>query len=134
MINRFYPAVLFALLLSQAPAACAKELIKQFSGDRSTNTAEFEVRSPWIMDWLVTGEPSRMVAVDVSLINADTGAYEGEVLRTKTAGNGIRLFKQGGHFYFRVNATMMNWTLKVIQLTNEEAERYTPKRQSSMNR
>ena len=133
MINRFYLAAFFALLLGQAPAAHAKELIKQFSGSRSTNTAEFDVHAPWIMDWLVTGDPSQVVAVDISLINADTGAYQGEVLRTKTAGNGVRLFKQSGHFYFRVNATMMNWQLKVIQLTNAEAEQYTPKHKSSVN-
>jgi hypothetical protein len=49
------------------------------------------------------------------------------VLKTKTAGNGVRLFNDSGRYYFRVNATMMNWTLKVIQLSKEEAEQYKPK-------
>jgi len=133
MINRFYLAIFFALLVSQAPAAHAKELIQQFTGSRSTNTAEFDVRAPWILDWRVTGELGRVTAVDASLIDADTGAYKGEVLRTKNAGNGVRLFNQGGHYYFRVNSTLMNWTLKVIQLTQKEAEEYTPKYKSSVN-
>ena len=60
-------------------------------------------------------------------MNAGTGAHEGSVLQTKYAGNGVKLFEQSGRSYFRVDATMMNWYLTVIQLTPEEAKLYTPK-------
>ena len=125
-MTRITPALL-CLLLSISPIAGAEELIKEFKGGRSTNTLEFDVRAPWIMDWRVTGDLSEEVAVDVALINANTGAFEGTALKTKAAGNGVRLFDQSGRFYFRVDATFMNWTLKVIQLTEEEAKLYTPK-------
>lgn len=127
MCQRSVLAIFFSLLCSLAPAAHAEELITQFSGSRSSDTAEFDVRAPWIVDWRVSGELSRVVAVDVSLFNAGTGAYEGKVLQTKTAGNGVRLFNDSGRYYFRVDAMMMNWTLKVIQLSKEEAGQYTPK-------
>ena len=125
-MTRITPALL-CLLLSISPIAGAEELIKEFKGGRSTNTLEFDVRAPWIMDWRVTGDLSEEVAVDVALINANTGAFEGTALKTKAAGNGVRLFDQSGRFYFRVDALFMNWTLKVIQLTEEEAKLYTPK-------
>lgn len=127
MLNRLYLAIACLLLWAPAPEASAEELIKQFSGSRSTNTLEFDVRAPWILDWRVTGELSRVVAVEVAMFNAGTGAYEGVVLKTKTAGNGVKLFNESGRYYFRVDATMMNWTLKIVQLTREEAELYKPK-------
>jgi hypothetical protein len=105
----------------------AEELIREFKGSRSTVTLEFEAQAPWILDWRTTGDPSSMTGVDVSLFNAATGVHEGTVLRQKTAGNGVRMFDQSGRFYFRVDATLLDWTLKVIQLTEEEAKAYTPK-------
>jgi hypothetical protein len=79
------------------------------------------------MDWRVSGDGNQVSAVDVSLFDAGTGVHEGMVLRRKMPGNGVRLFEQSGRFYFRVDATLMDWTLKVIQLTDEEAKAYTPK-------
>jgi hypothetical protein len=133
MINRLFLVITAALLFSLPPAARAEQLIKQFSGSRSTNTAEFDVKAPWIVDWRVSGELSRVVAVDVALVDASTGAYQGRVIQTKTAGNGVKLFNESGRYYFRVDATMMNWTLKVIQLTREEAKAYTPKSKSLLD-
>jgi len=49
------------------------------------------------------------------------------VLKTKLPGNGVRLIEQGGRYSLKVDATVTNWTLKVEQLTREEAELYTPK-------
>jgi len=133
MTSRFVLLSVAALLLGLAPTARAEQLVKEFSGSRSTNTAEFEAQAPWIVDWRVTGELSEVVAVDVSLINAATGAYEGKVLQTKSPGNGVMLFSESGRFYFRVDATLMNWTLKVKQLTREEAKLYTPKSNSLLD-
>jgi hypothetical protein len=79
------------------------------------------------MDWRVTGEFIQQMGIDVSLVNAKTGAHEGTVLMVKWAGNGVRLFDQSGRFYFRVNSTMVNWTLRVEQLSQEEANLYKPK-------
>ena len=106
--------------------------IAEFSGSSNGNTAEFEVRAPWIMDWTVSGEPGQYDVVDIALVNAKTGAFEGVAVKSKTAGNGVRLFEQGGRYYFRVAASMMNWRIKVLQLTPEEARKYSPKTQDSL--
>ena len=131
---RRYPVILSVLLLAVTPGLHAEELVRKFSGSRSTNTVEFDVRAPWIIDWRVSGELSRVVAVDVAMFNAKTGQYEGIVLKTKTAGNGVKLFNTSGRYYFRVDASLMNWTLKVIQLTAKEAEQYTPKADHILDR
>ena len=110
----------------------AEELVAQFSGESSGNTSEFTVKSPWIMDWHVSGDPGQYEVVDVALVNAITGAYEGVAIKTKTAGNGVRLFEQAGRYYLRVDASMMKWNIKVIQLTPQEAEQYKPKTQKSL--
>jgi len=121
---------IFGLILTSAfllPANVqAEELVKEFRGSRGTTTLEFEVRDPWLLDWRVSGDASDIAAVDVSLFAAGTDIHEGVVLRTKYPGNGVRLMNQSGRFYFRVDVTALEWTLKVIQLTKEEAEAYTP--------
>jgi hypothetical protein len=117
-------------------AACAQlglsqagELVRQFSGDRSMQTAEFEVEAPWLIDWRVNSEFPQTMGVAVALLNA-SGAYEGLVVKTKAPGNGVRLMRKSGRFAFKIDSSVANWTLKVEQLTAQEAELYTPKSES----
>ena len=122
---RFLIPAGLAVCALAAPAQ-AGELVRQFSGDRSTQTVEFEVAAPWLIDWRVNTEFPGSMGLAVILVNAN-GAYEGRVLKTKVPGNGVRLMETGGRFSFKVDATLANWILKVEQLTPEEAELYTPK-------
>jgi hypothetical protein len=108
-------------------SAGAKELVAEFSGPVEGATREFRVQAPWVLDWLVAGAPAQYNAVDISLYNAETGSFEGDVLKTQNPGNGVRMFNQSGRFYFQVNASMMDWRLKVYQLTADEAKEYKPK-------
>ncbi len=117
-----------------APPAVAEELVAEYRGSYSRNTPEFEVQAPWILDWRVTTEGARDAAVDVSLEAAGLGSHVGRVIMIESAGNGVRLFDQGGRFYFRVDSSFSNWHLKVIELTEEEAALYTPKGQETRRR
>ena len=105
----------------------AEELIREFSGSRSTETAEFEVKAPWLIDWRVNSDYPSTMGIAVSLAYGVTGYYAGKVFKTKTPGNGVRLIQESGRFRFKVDAAVADWTLKVIQLTPEEAAQYTPK-------
>lgn len=111
----------------------ASEVVEEFSGERTMQTTEFEVEAPWILDWRVSGDYAREMAVDVSLVEAGTQKHVGNVLKTKSAGNGVRLFRESGRFFFRVDSTLARWTLKVEQLSPEEAELYTPKSESALD-
>ena len=125
---RVWPALLASLsLITFSLPALAEELVAEFRGSVSRITPEFEVTGPWLVDWRVTTEGTRDAAIDVSLERAGLGSHVGRVLTTKYPGNGVRLLQESGRFYFRIDSSLTNWHLKVIQLTEEEAAAYTPR-------
>ena len=105
----------------------SKELIREFNGTESRVTADFEVQAPWIADWRTMGDYPGQMAVDIGLINAETGEYVGKIATTKYIHNGVKLFNEGGIYRFQVNSSLARWTLRVVQLTRQEAETYIPK-------
>lgn len=121
-------ATLAILLLLGVTTASAKDLVREFSGNTSMVTPRFTVESPWIIDWHLFADFEQLVALDVQLLDADTGLVIGRVLHTKNKGNGVKLFREGGNYRLRVSATLARWGIKVEQLTDEEAELYTPRR------
>ena len=128
----FVKKCLLTLLLPVSMAlatadAGAEQLLREFSGSRTVETAEFEVKAPWLIDWRVNSEFENSMGLTIVLHNAPSGTHAGTVMKTKYRGNGLRMIDQSGRFRLKVDAVLANWTIKVIQLTPEEAERYTPK-------
>ena len=115
------------VLLMAAATAGAEELIVEFKGNGNRTTAEFKVRGPWILDWRINSEYSRMLSFDLDLVDGRTGVLKGSILQTKSLGNGVRLFNDSGSFRFRINGSFIDWHLKVKKLTPAEAALYTPK-------
>ena len=115
---------LLTLVLGSAQSA---QTIREFRGTDNSTTPAFTVEAPWILDWRLDGDYDQLVALDVTLVEAKTGRHIGQVLHTKRKGNGVRLFNQGGTYQLRVSGSLARWTLKVQQLSAEEAELYTPK-------
>lgn len=118
------------LLASSVSTVGASQPVREFRGTDSTVTAEFEVEAPWILDWRVNGDYEKLVALDVQLLDARTGIMVGRVLHIKSRGDGVKMFNEGGNFKLRVSSTLARWTLRVEQLTEEEAELYTPKKRN----
>ena len=121
-----FTAILCAALGLAAQPLHAGNVVQRFSGSGSGNTAEFEAHAPWIMEWVVSGEEGQYEVIEIGLIDASTGLYEGVALKSKTAGSGVRLFRKTGRFYFRISASLMNWHIKVSELTEQEAREYKP--------
>ncbi len=117
-------AALLALVVSAAQGA---QLVREFRGTNNSTTPAFTVEAPWVLDWRLDGDYDQLVALEVTLVEAKTGRHVGQVLHTKRKGNGVRLFRQGGTYQLRVSGSLARWTLKIQQLTPEEAELYTPK-------
>jgi hypothetical protein len=117
------------LLLLAASLAGAEQIVKDFSGTKNTTTPEFSVEGPWLLDWRLDGDYSAMVALDIALVEARGGRHVGQVLHTKRKGNGIKLFNESGRFQLRISSTLARWRIKIIQITEEEAELYTPRGQ-----
>ncbi|MCH8302759.1 MAG: hypothetical protein IH912_08400 [Proteobacteria bacterium] len=115
------------MLLLAAQSAGAEELIVEFNGSGSRTTAEFKVQGPWILDWRINSEYTRMLSFDLDLVDGRSGILKGSVLRTTRLGNGVRLFNESGSFRFRINGSFIDWHLKVKKLTPAEAELYSPR-------
>jgi len=127
-MNRvLYSFIVFAALCCFSSIASSKELIKEFKGSESKTTAEFVVKAPWIVDWQTTGDYPGTMAVEVNLVTSPGGQYVGKIVSTKWIDNGVKLLNEGGKYQLVVNSNLINWTLRVVELTREEAETYTPK-------
>jgi hypothetical protein len=126
MLKRFCLAFLTLMLMAPATAV-AEKLVREFSGHRSQFTAEFQVEDPWLIDWRVNSDYPSSMGIAVTLVEAKTDAHAGQVFKTKSPGDGLRLVNESGVFRFKVDASVTRWTLKVIQLNREEAKLYTPK-------
>lgn len=131
MIRKINRIVASVVLVASFTTASAERLIAEFNGSGNKTTATFIVNAPWILDWRLNSEFSKMVSFDLDLVDGNTGVLKGSVLVRKSLGpgleNGVRLFNQSGKFRFRVNGSLVQWYLKVKQLTPAEAELYTPR-------
>jgi len=121
------PLLLALLSTAAVDGLHAGQLVREFSGSRSTVTAEFEVESPWLIDWRVRSEYYQSMGVAIELINAGDDTHAGRVVKTKAPGNGLRLINHGGRYRFRIDSSLAEWTIKVEQLDASEAELYTPR-------
>ncbi len=119
--------IAFTVLALFTASAGASQLVREFTGTKSTTTVEFTVESPWILDWHLNADYESLVALDITLIEAKTGRHVGLIKHTKQIGNGVRLFHLDGTFRLRISATLARWRIKIEQLTDAEAELYEPR-------
>lgn len=117
---------LLLLLVTSLPVE-AKTRVAEFKGSGNTTTAIFRVESPWVLDWRLDGDYEQMMGLEITLVEAKTSKHLGRVLYTKRRGNGVKLFHTAGLYQLRVSSTLARWTIKIDQLTREEAELYTSK-------
>lgn len=117
------------LLLLAAPLAGAEQLVKEFSGTGNTTTAMFTVEAPWLLDWRLDADYEQLTALDITLVEARGQRHVGRVLHTKRKGNGLKKFDEGGTYQLRISATLARWRIKIIQISDEESELYTPRGQ-----
>ncbi|NCF24590.1 MAG: hypothetical protein GWP60_08635 [Gammaproteobacteria bacterium] len=127
MTRTFKGLAAAALLMLVVSSVQGAQLVREFRGSNNSTTPSFTVEAPWILDWRLDGDYDQLVALDVTLVEAKTGRHIGQVLHTKRKGNGVRLFNQGGTYQLRVSGSLARWTLKIQQLTPDEAKFYTPK-------
>ena len=128
MTGRLFLVVVLLLLAAQP--AQAKTRVAEFKGTGNTTTAIFRVESPWILDWRLDGDFDQLVGLEITLVEARNSRHVGRVLYTKQRGNGVKLFHSAGLYQLRISSTLARWTVRIDQLTREEAELYTPKAQN----
>jgi hypothetical protein len=126
-MNRIILMVVFAMLAVASTTAHGATRVTEFKGTGNSTTAVFRVESPWVLDWRLDGDFEQMMGLEITLVEAKTGKHLGRVLYTKRRGNGVKLFHTAGLYQLRISSTLARWTVKIDQLTREEAELYTPK-------
>lgn len=117
------------LLLFAAPLAGAEQVVKEFTGTGNTTTPMFTVEAPWLLDWRLDADYEQLTALDITLVEAYGGRHVGRVLHTKRKGNGLKKFEEGGTYQLRISSTLARWRIKIIQISEEESELYTPRGQ-----
>ena len=120
-----------SLALVAMPLA-AGQLVREFKGSGNTTTVEFSVESPWIIDWRLDSDYDWQISLDIVLLDAATGRFIGGVnsgsrKNITDRSNGIRLFRTSGRYKLRISSSLARWSIRVEQLTDEEAELYTPR-------
>ena len=121
---------LLMLLFLASSLVSAKQTVREFSGTGNTTTATFTVQSPWLLDWRLDGDYDKLIALDIALVDGRTGRHIGRILHTKYKGNGVKLFDEGGTYQLRVSSSLARWRIRIDQITEEEAELYTPRREN----
>jgi len=127
MNMQLFRLVVLATLVCFSSVVCSKDLVREFRGSENMTTAEFEVRAPWIIDWRTTGDYPGSMALEINLVRSPGGEFLGKVATTKWVDNGVKLFNEGGRYRLQVRSSLLNWTLRVEQLTRAEAGTYKPK-------
>lgn len=120
------PLVTAVLCLVAGAAIAQESQTFEFEGSSSSTTSTFDVQAPWVLDWRVYSDFPQAMSVDIALLDAVSGLHQGQVLQTKEVGDGVKLFNQSGSFKLRVNSDLARWHVIIAELTEEEAERYTP--------
>lgn len=115
-----------------AVPAEAGQLVREFKGTGNMTTPAFTVESPWILDWRLDSDYEMKIALDIVLVDAQTGRFIGGVKsgtrnNVTHRSNGVRLFNTGGRYKLRISSSLARWSIKIEQLTEEEAELYTPR-------
>lgn len=128
MFHRFLLTLLLILLV--ASPATAKTRVAEFKGTGNMTTAIFRVESPWVLDWRLDGDFDQLMGLEITLVEAKNSRHVGRVLYTKRRGNGVKLFYSAGLYQLRISSTLARWTVRIDQLTREEAELYTPRGQN----
>ena len=126
--NPFWALIPFYFLVC-SQSVSAEVLIREFKGDKSITTAEFVVKEPWILDYRVNSNFKESMGLEVSLVDAKTGFLIGRILKTKYAGNGVKMFDMSGRYRLRISSSLTNWNFKIKELSASEAELYSIKGQ-----
>ena len=126
-MNKILLVVVFVILSVASVTAQGATRVSEFRGSGNFTTAVFRVESPWVLDWRLDGDYEQLMGLEITLVEAKTGKHVGRVLYTKRRGNGVKLFHTAGLYQLRISSTLARWTVKIDQLTREEAELYTPK-------
>jgi len=138
MNTRSAIALLFALVVygGGTMIACAEDL--RFSGDEGTDTAQFQMDGPWLLDWSARGKEAMSCDLkiwakdstkrvpctfELRLVDAGTGKLLGNIAELVGEGHGYKLFEEPGNYRIQVLAQDIRWALRISPVSEATAAR-----------
>ena len=79
-----------------------------------------------LLNALSVGGPTPSMAQGLLEPSDDGVVFRSRILEREVS-SGIPLVKTSGRYKLRISSSLARWTLKIEQLTEEEAELYTPR-------
>lgn len=120
-------AVVAATWMLVTGGVAAEELVVELHGNLSGVTEEIEIEGPWLLDWHVGTDFPGSFGIEIDLVDSVWLNHKGQVLKTRYAGAGTRLFHESGAFRFRITSNLAKWRLRISKLSEEEAAAMVPR-------
>jgi len=114
-------SLVIPLLVFAVPAG-AENLVKTFTGSGPDTTPRFEVEGPWRVDWEAESEHPLLAAFYTNLYDAQSSEYLGFITQLRGTGAGSKLIRESGEFRIGVSGSDVDWTLRIVELGEDEAE------------
>lgn len=119
--NCVWPALFGLLVACSAPLLAADTDRIRFDGEGNGQTATFEMKGPWLLDWKIQSEAPLLAVFEMRLHDATTNEYLGTLVELHGVGSGLKLFEEAGAFRISVAARNVAWALQVSEVSGEKA-------------
>jgi hypothetical protein len=116
--------VLIACLVAPLLAASAEleTTVAKFSGHNNSQTKDFDVKGPWLLDFQVNSEFPDLAATAIRLENA-AGQTVGVVADFAGTGRGLKLFRKSGTYHLDITGDSSDWTVEITEISDAWAAR-----------
>ena len=138
MLTRLSKLLLFSCFFFVALMQTAGAEILHFAGDKSGQTDDFEMDSPWLLDWSARvpsklqcnydpgtedGTPGLPCNLELRLYDVTAGKFVGTIAQLEGEGRGYKLFDEAGSYRIDVVSRHVAWNLKVEPIAADQAAR-----------
>jgi hypothetical protein len=138
MLTRLSKLLLVSCVFLAALAQSVGAEVLHFTGDASGHTDEFQMNSPWLLDWSARvpsklqcnyepgtkdGTPGLPCNLELRLYDVAAGKFVGTIAQFEGEGRGHKLFHEAGSYRIDVVSQHVTWELKVEPIAANQAAR-----------
>lgn len=110
-------------ILFLGAASYAETVLETFEGAGPGTTPVFEATGPWRVDWEAKSDHPLLSAFYSNLYDAEKSRYLGFITQILGTGSGSKLIRHSGKFRIGVSGNDVEWKLRIVELSEEEAAR-----------
>ncbi len=122
MLQRLCFLTVFFVAPLTVAAAETDVPIAKFSGHNSEQTAEFDVKAPWLVDFEVNSEFPDL-ATTVIRLEDDSDQTLGTAAAFRGTGRGLKLFRTSGRYRLDITSETTDWRIEISEISETWAKR-----------